>query len=99
MLETGAAAMGTSHFEKCIFVEGQMEKRILNRSSTHSPYPGQMQICDGHQRIRPLVIKVESPRIEGEPGQGQRFEERSRPGARWAHKTGLETRWTSPKKV
>jgi len=99
ILDAGAADMATSHSDECIFVEGQLEKRTVNGSSTHLAYLEQMQTCDGHRRIRPVYLKVESPRIEGQSGQCPRFEVRSGPEARWAHKTGLETRWTSAKKV
>jgi hypothetical protein len=97
-LKAGAAALAVSYAEGCVPVEGQLGKGFLSSSSTYLPYMEQMQRCDRLPENRPLSINVDG-QVIGQCGQGLKLEARSGPGMKWAHRTGLETRWTSPKEA
>lgn len=97
MLVDHAETMANSDIQECVLLQGQLEKKPCSGGDSYLPFQERTQKRDGLQRIRTAYVKTEFP--EGQSGHCVRSETRSGPGARWAQKSGLETRWTSPKKV
>lgn len=98
VLEAEAAIMANSFSEQSILVEEHLRNSGL-RGATHLALKNQTQIWERQQAIQAGSRHKDISKFEGPSGPGQWLEARPGPGARWAQKTGLETRWTSPEKV
>ena len=99
MLAAEATAMAMSNDDEYILFGGHLKKRPLSVGPSRVTSREWMLKWDGFQRAQAGYIETEHPKLEGQYGQGLRLEVRSGPGARWAQKSVLETKWTSSKKV
>jgi len=97
VLEAEAPIMANSFSDRSILVGNQRRNSGFYRVATHLTPKSQTLIWNRYQALQ--TIHKDIPKFEGPSGQDQRLEARPGPGARWAQKTGLETRWTSPEKV
>lgn len=98
VLEAEAALMANSFSGQSILVDEHIRSGGFQRGSKHLPF-NQSQNWDRQQAIRVAFSHKDIPKIECPSGQGLKLDPRPGPGARWAQKTVLETRWTSPAKV
>lgn len=89
--------MGNSVSDRSTLVGEHMKNSGFHRGATHFASTGPTLIWSRHQAVQAPSSLKDIPKFEGPSRQGQRLE--ARPGARWAQKTGLETRWPSSEKV
>lgn len=99
VLEAEAPIMANSFNDRSTLVGERMKNSGFRRGATHFASEGQTLIWSRHQAVQARSSLKDIPKFEGPSGQGQRVEARPGPGARWAQKTGLETRWTSSEKA
>jgi len=99
VLEAEAPLMANSFSDQSTLVGDQRRNSGFHRVATHLAPKDQMLIWNRYQAVQTRSLHKDIPKFEGPSGQGQRLEARPGPGARWAQKTGLETRWTSIEKV
>jgi hypothetical protein len=99
VLEAEAPILANSFCDRSTLVGEHMKNSGFHGGATHFPPKGQTLIWSRHPAVQARSSLKDVPQFEGPSGQGQRLEARPGPGARWAQKTGLETRWTSSEKA
>ncbi|KAG0571603.1 hypothetical protein KC19_VG026200 [Ceratodon purpureus] len=98
VLDSEPAAVVTSSCKQS-FVSGDMRKVDFKGGTLHVNLNNLTQRSDGQQGVRPVNFGKESPQLELPFGLGPGRDARLGPGARWAQKIGLDSRWTSPQKA